>query len=177
MHELATKAGRYKIDQNIPTRSELSEAEQAELEEFLSNIKILTSALGCKIFEALEETISKPMIKENLTASEVEPHLFYCKNSVGAAALGSPSTEGFVVFKGSIFMPENQPSLPESIRNEKADMIDAGILVKENDRLALTKDYVFNSSSRAAAMILARSATGPGEWKTEDGKTLKQIQS
>jgi hypothetical protein len=38
LHDLALRANRYAIyNQNIPTRSELSEAEQADLEEFLSN--------------------------------------------------------------------------------------------------------------------------------------------
>jgi hypothetical protein len=57
LHELGITANRYSINQNIPTRSELSEAEQAELEEFLAHIKVLTATLGHKLFEALEETI------------------------------------------------------------------------------------------------------------------------
>lgn len=186
MHDLANKAGRYSLDQNIPTRSELSEAEQAELEEFLANIKILTSTLGYRIFEALSETIERVKIVSPPTISTtaipvatpvLESNIFYCKNSAGVTATGSPSTEGFVVFKDSLFMMEDQPSLTKSISDEKAKMIEAGYFTTENGFLKLLKDYVFNSSSRAASMILARSATGPGEWKTENGISLKQIQS
>ena len=178
MHELATKAGRYKIYQNIPTRSELSEAEQAELEEFLSNIKILTSSLGYKIFEALEETISKPFQKEMASVNtKVEPHIFYCKNSSGLVASGSPSTEGFIVYKDSLFTVEDQQSVPESIRIEKENMHNKGYFLRENNFLKLNRDYVFNSPSRGACMILARSANGLTEWKTEEGIPLKQVQS
>jgi len=178
MHELAIKTGRYKIDQNIPTRSELSEAEQAELEEFLSNIKILTSSLGYKIFEALEETVSKPIQKENAPVNiNTESHMFYCRNSSGLVATGSPSTEGFIVYKDSLFMVEDQQSVPESIRIEKENIHNKGYFMKENNFLKITRDYVFNSPSRAACMILARSANGLTEWKTENGISLKQIQS
>lgn len=168
LHELAVKAGRYKLAQNIPTRSELSEAEQAELEEFLSNIKILTATLGHKIFETLEETVETLPTKA---------HLFYCRNSAGAKSVGSPSTEGFIVFKGSLFMGSEQPSLAESIHEERQRMLSDGLLIKEGDFYLLTKDYVFNSSSRAATVTLARSASGPSEWKTENGISLKHIES
>jgi hypothetical protein len=77
LHDMAIFAGRYKIAQNQPTKPELSEAEQAELEEFLANIKLLTATLGHKIFESLGETIEK-----NSTKDEV----FYCKNGAGALA-------------------------------------------------------------------------------------------
>lgn len=166
LHELAIKAGRYAINQNIPTRSELSEAEQAELEEFLSNIKTLTAALGHKIFESLDETV------EN---KDVQRTYFYCKNGAGAESKGSPSTEGFIVYKDSLFIIAEQASLADGIRIERLDMLNEGILVVEGDFYRLTKDYVFNSSSRAAGATLARSASGPLEWKTEEGVQLKHF--
>lgn len=166
LHELAIKAGRYTINQNIPTRSELSEAEQAELEEFLANIKVLTATLGYKLLESLEETVESAGIKEEI---------FYCKNGAGAHSKGSPSTEGFIVFKDSLLIVPEQPSLSESIRNERKKMLLDGILIMQGEFLKLTKDYVFNSSSRAAAATLARSASGPLEWKTDAGIQLKQF--
>ena len=167
LHEIAKKASRYKLDQNIPNRSELSEAEQAELEEFLSNIKILTSSLGHKIFEFLEETVE---------VNNTYDSIFYCRNSGGANSKGSPSTEGFIVFKDSMFLLQYHPSLTESIRNERIKMLEDGLLTIKGDFLSLTKDYIFNSSSRAAAATLARSASGPLEWKTENGIQLKQFE-
>ena len=167
LHELALKAGRYKIDQNIPTRSELSEAEQAELEEFLSNIKVLTATLGHKLFETLDETLEKEGVKEKI---------FYCRNGAGANSQGSPSTEGFIVFKESLFMVLEQASLSEGIRFERQKMVKEGLLVQQGDFYLLTKNYVFTSSSRAAAATLARAASGPLEWKTSEGVQLKQFE-
>ncbi len=168
LHDLAISIGRYKLVQNVPTKPELSEAEQAELEEFLANVKLLTATLGHKIFESLEETIEYNNKKEEY---------FYCRNSAGANGKGIPSTEGFIVFKGASLIVNAQQSLTESIRNERTQMLTDGILTQSGDFYILNKDYVFNSSSRAATAILARSASGPLEWKTEKGIQLKQFES
>lgn len=167
LHDLALSIGRYKLMQNVPTKPELSEAEQAELEEFLANVKILTATLGHKIFESLGETIE---------TNNKNEEIFYCRNGAGANGTGSPSTEGFIVFKGASMIINGQQSLTESIRNERARMLADGTLVQTGDYFTLTRDYVFNSSSRAAAAILARSASGPLEWKTEAGVQLKQLE-
>lgn len=164
LHELALKAGRYSINQNTPTRSELSEAEQAELEEFLSHAKVLTATLGHKLFEALEETVED---------NEVQNQIFYCRNGAGANSKGSPSTEGFIVYKDSLFIIPEQASLADGIRLERQKMLNDGTLKIESDFYKLTKDYVFTSPSRAASATLARSASGPLEWKTAEGVQLK----
>ena len=52
-------------------------------------------------------------------------------------------------------------------------MIEIGKLKEEGEFLVFTDDYEFNSPSAAAAVILARSASGPLEWKNTDGKKLK----
>ncbi|WP_228460437.1 DUF4357 domain-containing protein [Chryseobacterium gallinarum] len=167
LYELAIHAERYTINQNIPTRPELSEAEQAELEEFLSNIKILTASLGHKIFESVEETIEQ---------DKANQLILFCKNGAGASSKGSPSTEGFIVYKDSLFMVTEQPSLSEGIVLERNKMLSEGILEPENGFYKLTKDYIFTSSSRAAAATLARSASGPLEWKNEQGVQLTNLQ-
>ncbi|MGY5253199.1 GIY-YIG nuclease family protein [Sphingobacterium spiritivorum] len=167
LHALALNAGRYSINQNTPTRSELSEAEQAELEEFLSHAKVLTATLGHKLFEALEETVED---------NEVQNQIFYCRNGAGAESKGSPSTEGFIVYKDSLFIIPEQPSLTDGIRLERQKMLNDGTLKIEGAFYQLTKDYVFTSPSRAAAATLARSASGPLEWKTEGGVQLKSFE-
>lgn len=166
LHDLAMKAGRYNINQNIPTKSELSEAEQAELEEFLANIKVLTATLGHNIFETLEETIK----------TDHQSTIFYCKNGAGANASGIPSTEGFIVFKGALMMQVEQKSLAPSLSKERVSMLETGVLILDNGFYRLTKDYLFSSSSRAVDAVLARSASGPMEWKTAEGIQLKKFE-
>jgi hypothetical protein len=168
LYKLGINAGRYDLDNDkTPTLSGVSEAEEAELEEFLSNVKLLTSTLGHKIFEEIEETFEK---------NKDQQLLFTCRNSAGAEGKGSPSTEGFTVFKGAKIMEQHQPSLTESIRLEKQAMIADGTLLLDSGFLVLTRHYTFNSSSRAAAMIVGRSARGPVEWKTESGRELREFE-
>lgn len=73
-------------------------------------------------------------------------------------------------------MVTEQPSLNDGIVSERNKMISDGILLLENGFYKLTKDYIFNSSSRAASATLARSASGPLEWKTEGGIQLKYLE-
>jgi hypothetical protein len=167
LHEQALKTARYSIAQNIPTRPELSESEQAELEEFFANVKVLTATLGHKIFEEIEETT-----QTNSSTSKI----FYCKSGNGADGSGSPSTEGFVVYKDALFVVTEQASLSISIRSERQRMLQEGTLIAQGELWRLSRDYVFTSSSRAAAAILARSASGPLEWKTAEGVQLKHFE-
>jgi Domain of unknown function (DUF4357) len=168
MYDAAQKAARYEISNgNIPPKPEISEAEQAELEEFLYNIKVLTATLGHRIFEELKETI------EVLGKKEV---IFFCKSGNGADAKGTFSTEGFVVFKDSIFVGNNQPKIHEGYRRQKEKLIQDGILVPCNGNYKLQKHFTFSSSTRAAQIVLGRSASGPIEWNTQEGISLKQFE-
>ena len=168
MYDAAMKAARYEINNgNTPPKPEISEAEQAELEEFLYNIKILTATLGHRIFEELKETIEVTGNKEVI---------FFCKSGNGADAKGTFSTEGFVVFKDSIFIANNQPSIHEGYRQQKEKLIQDRILIPFKENYKLQKHITFSSSSRAAQIVLGRSASGPIEWKTQEGVSLKQIE-
>ena len=55
-------------------------------------------------------------------------------------------------------------------------MLSDGILKIEGKFYMLTKDYVFTSPSRVAAATLARSSSGPLEWKTGEGVQLKHFE-
>jgi hypothetical protein len=93
-----------------------------------------------------------------------------------AEAKGSPSTEGFIVYKDSLFIIQEQASLADGISRERQEMLAEGTLKMECDFYRLTKDYIFTSPSRAAAATLARSASGPLEWITEEGVQLKHLE-
>jgi hypothetical protein len=53
-YEIALSSGRYNLVNNTtPTQSRVSEADRAELEEFLFNAKMITNILGHKVFDQL----------------------------------------------------------------------------------------------------------------------------
>ena len=56
-------------------------------------------------------------------------------------------------------------------------LINEGVLVNKGELLEFSDDYIFSSPSTAAVMVMGRNANGLTEWKTSDGKTLKEYES
>lgn len=111
LYDLAKSAARYKVQNTIiPTKSAISESDQAEMEEFLENVKLLVNTLGHKVFEEKREL--------NINQSSREDN-FYIRAARGAEAMGKPSSEGFVVFKGSKAALTTVPSISPSFLNKR----------------------------------------------------------
>ena len=58
---------------------------------------------------------------------------------------------------------------------QRKQLIADGTLIDKDGFLVFTKDAEFSSPSAAAAVIHGGSANGLTAWKTEDGKSLKQL--
>lgn len=162
---LAKNAERATIINNtVPTRSSISEYDEAMLQEFISNAKLLVNALGYKFFDSIEDSSLK---------HENEQVKFYIKATRNANATGIIVSDGFAVLKGSIIASSTVPSMPKSLLRLRNSLIEKGIINKNNE---FVKDYIFTSPSLAAGVVLGRSANGRIEWKTEDNKTLNTIE-
>lgn len=162
---LAQAASRSEIhngNSGAPVR--LSEADEADMYAFLDDVRVLMPILGIHVFEP-------PGAAQRLK-SEIEFHL----KGRGSDAVGYESSEGFVVKEGATGPGTEVPSIGESSKVRRNQLIESGLLVRENDRLRLTKDVVFGSPSTAATMIMGRNTNGRLQWKTKDGKTLKDLQ-
>ncbi|MEO8034829.1 MAG: DUF4357 domain-containing protein [Acidobacteriota bacterium] len=68
------------------------------------------------------------------------------------------------------------PSCHEYLKELRSALIANGVLKIAGDGYVFTQDYVFTSPSTAAGVILGRSSNGRVEWKTKEGKTLKELQ-
>ena len=89
LFEIATNASRYEIQNgNTPTRSSISEADQAEIEEFIEYVKMLINTMGFKVFE--------PLVKE-VTEENMQAELLYITAARGANGKGNRVSDGFVV--------------------------------------------------------------------------------
>ena len=55
----------------------------------------------------------------------------------------------------------------------RASLIEKGVI---DSNFCFTKDYIFTSPSLAAAVVMGRNANGRTEWKTEDHKSIKDIE-
>lgn len=162
LHEIAKKANRYALENSvIPTLPSIAESDRAEMEEFIENVKMLVNTLGHKIFDEKREA--------NLKRKEA---VFFIKGARGADATGVPSSDGFVVLKGSQIATVT-PSMNSSLVRLRQRLIDDAILVTTDNKLILQEDYLFSSPSMAAAIVLGRNANGLEEWKLKNGQTLK----
>lgn len=166
LHEIAKSANRYTVDNSIiPTQSSISESDRAEMEEFIEYIKMLVNTLGHKVFEEKREF--KPKQKQEL---------FFIKAARGADGQGEPTSDGFVVFKNSKAAATIVNSMTPNFIIYRQKLIDEGVLVDKGEYLEFSDDYIFSSPSTAAAMVMGRNANGLTEWKSKDGKTLKEFE-
>jgi hypothetical protein len=167
LHDIAKSANRYKVDNSIiPTQSSISESDRAEMEEFIEYIKMLVNTLGHKVFDEKREF--KPKQKQEF---------FYIKGARNADGQGEPTSDGFVVFKGSKAAASIVNSLTPNFIKIRQKLIDESVLIDKVDYLEFSDDYIFSSPSTASVMILGRNANGLTEWKNKDGKTLKEYET
>lgn len=168
LHQIASEANRFDIQNgNIPTKSSISEADQAEMEEFIEYIKMLINTLGFKVFE--------PLIKEDNKESPISGYL-HVKGPRGANGRGKRTSDGFVVFRNSEIAKSTVPSFPKSFNALRDELIQTELIREKDEKLIFQSDYLFSSPSAAAAVVLGRSANGLIEWKDKIGRDLKSIE-
>lgn len=152
------------VNNNIPTCSSISEYDEAMLQEFISNTKLLVNTLGYKTFDTLEDSSMK---RQN---SQV---YFYIKAARGADAKGVAVADGFAVLKGSSIAATTVPSMSPNLSQLRSKLIEKGII---DAQYHFIKDHIFTSPSLAAAIVMGRNANGRTEWKTLDNKPLKTME-
>lgn len=158
------EASRYELDNgNAASKPHLPEATQADVLDAFETTGTLLATLGFPVFEP----------PTGRTQSE-EREVFFCKGP-HTEARGSLVDDGFVIYAGSLtrrhVAPASQKFAPwiEKLQT-------SGVLVPVNDdQLQLTQDYLVNSPSYAAALVLARNSNGWNEWKLADGRTLHEV--
>lgn len=154
-------------NKNNPTLPTILREDVVGLEIFFNNVALLMPLFGYDIFVS-------PI--ENNKLLQKETMLLYCKGK-GAVSTGVMLDDGKLkVFGGSTATKENAPNFEtHNYKKLKDELLKMEKLVIKDDFLLFKDDYIFDSPSAAAAVILARSAAGPSEWKDKNGLTLKNI--
>ena len=162
----ATQVGRFTLEQNQAGGSKLPESDREDMEVFLSRVRQLLPVLGSDILTPIVQATAKPQ----------PGGLLFCRMK-GAVARGQRSVAGFVVFEGSTAVLEERPSAESypTVLAQRRQLINDGILAEKAGFLVFTKDTEFSSPSAAAAVIHGGSANGLEAWRSEDGRTLKQL--
>lgn len=156
--DIAAEAKRYSIDENkqIPKAPNLPEHQQDSMNEFFEDIKLLTSFIGCNIFEIIK--------KEN-------KHIFLINNR-GCNAKGLYDESGFTVLKGSVLAKDTVPSF---VWKEKREKLIKDFTSTEYNNIILNTDQTFSSPSTAADFCTGRGMNGWLAWKDKEGQTLNEV--
>ena len=114
---------------------------------------------------------------KNINSLKTENNIncLFCTRS-GASAKGyfNFDSKNFTVLKGSKIAERIRPNFKTRIGNYKLrqKLERNGTILN----LIFQTDFIFDSPSMAASIILGSSANGWDEWKNEDGITLKELQ-
>jgi hypothetical protein len=166
--EQAKAAGRVEVTNSQSSSSKLPESDREDMEIFLEKIHQLLPVLGANALVPIGST----------AAGDTVPHVLVCEIK-GLKAHGYPAPTGFVVLKGSQAVLKERASArkyPHAIAPRRR-LIEEGALVEEGGHFKFTGDTEFTSPSAAATVVHGGSANGLLAWKTQDGKTLKQLEA
>jgi len=171
LYGLAKEVNKCMLDSKyFPQLPTLSEPEAATVENYLSNLLSVLGVLGVKVFR-------KPQALEESAPKGTSGVLHAGAGTKGVRATGYLTSSGFVVLAGSEAALNCVPKASKNIIAMIEGLKAKGVLISKNDQLVFTQDYEFGSPSGAAAAMLGRSADGRLEWKDEQGKSLKELQS
>jgi len=162
----ASKVGRFTLEQNQASGSRLPESDREDMEVFLSRIHQLLPVLGSDLLIP----IAQP------AANQQSGGILFCRMK-GAEARGHRTPDGFVVLQGSTAVLQERQSAkrwPYVVALRKKLIAD-GTLVQKNGFYLFIRDFEFSSPSAAAAVIEGGSANGLIEWRTKDGRVLKEL--
>jgi hypothetical protein len=163
----AAQINRFTLEQNQAGGSKLPESDREDMEVFLARIRQLLPVLGSDILAPITQPAASP-----------QPGGVLVCRIKGAEARGQRTANGFVVFRGSTGVLEERPSAenyPYVVAKRKQLIADGTLVSAKEGFLVFTRDAEFSSPSAAAVVIHGGSANGLTAWKTEGGKTLKQL--
>lgn len=174
---IAESAKRAQVQNgNAPSAPALSEADLADAESFLQDMLLIYPILEITAFQPVPAAIdAAPPSSLAVGPAGVEDRLYLTGPETDAQGADAP--EGFVVFAGSQGRAAHVASIHAYMLDLRNELIATGILADEGSSLRMTQDYVFNSPSTAAGVLLGRTANGRIEWRNEKGLTLKMLQA
>lgn len=171
---LAREANRaFVVNGNDPEGGRLPEAEEAEMSQFLDQVRILLGIFGISEFEPVRARVTPPPASKKSPGpvKPAQPAFFFKVGGIEAEGLLDDA--GFIVRKGSQARKVARSSLASYQHALRDELSLGGVLKEKAGDLHFTQDFLFTSSSAAAAVISGTSMNGRIVWKLADGTTLK----
>lgn len=168
LYRLADEAGNVKLENgNRPSKPNMSEVDNAEIQQFIHAIKLILSSIGIQILES-------NLISSKAEEEQEQTKVFEFKNK-GAKGQMKIEEDKYIVLKGSTAVIENRPSIQAAIEKMRDRLIEKGVMKQQGEFYYFEEDYIFNSPSSAASAISGGSENGRRVWQYK-GKNLNQIE-
>jgi hypothetical protein len=169
--EMTLSAGRVKLDNSqtpAADRRRLPEADRANMEAFLANLRIILPVVGLDLLKPRPRAAGSAVTK----AAAPEEAEFEIRHKSGVQATAVEEDGEFVVLEGSQALKDAGYQGSHSYTEFKQELIEKGVLVPdaEGKNYKFTRSYTFKSPSAASAVILDRSSNGRREWKLVGSK-------
>ncbi len=170
--EQTAKSGRVTLDNGThpdTSRRRLPEADVANMEQFLANLRIILPVIGLDMLKPQPKAVSAKASPSSPSVSDEVQFEIRHKSGVEATAV---EEEGeFVVLEGSEALT-GTGYVQQSYGGLKEKLIADGVLVSQDlptgtDKLRFAKPWSFSSPSAAAAVVLDRNSNGRLEWKVK----------
>ncbi len=163
--ELALEARQMPLENgNVPTRSSLSEAAVANMEEFLDILLMVLPAIQVDMFV---NKVQAPKVVEKDLSAPVVPVFELTIKKEGLLATAELRDGEMVVLAGSQARKNwvGQGNSDHSYSKLRSLLQETGVLDTTTSPAVITKNYAFSKPSAAAAVITGRASNGRVEWK------------
>lgn len=180
--QIANQTKRYDLKNgNNPSLSSLPLPDKDAMEEFLLNIRSLSGILGHKFLEdpmgvrfIQDEKMQKTHVNNN-SADILTDNMELFLDASGITASAIQTNEGLVVLRNSLVSEKHNNSY--GYANLRNSLLKEGVIKEDSDgKLFFDRNYLFNSASAAAGVVLGYSANGRQIWKDRLGKSIKEIE-
>lgn len=168
--EMTKGAGRVILDNSQAPdadRRRLPEADRANMEAFLDNLKTILPVVGLDLLKARSSVTSKPV--PTVEAEAVVK--FEIRHKSGVRAIAVEDKDEFVVLAGSLALKDTGYAINQYARL-KQELVDSGVLIPtaSGNHFEFKTSYAFTSPSAAGAVVLDRNTNGRTTWFVVGGK-------
>jgi hypothetical protein len=167
--EMSKDAGRVVLDNTqMPDadRRRLPEADRANMEAFLANLKVILPVIGLELMKPQPRGVVKDNAAISGTATTTLPEIrFEVRHKSGVKAIAVEEEGEFVVLEGSEALKDTDYAR-NSYAKLKQELIADHILEPTADagRFRFTRAYAFHSPSAAGSVVLDRNTNGRTRW-------------
>jgi len=166
--QVTAQAGRVMLDNGTQPdfqRRRLPEADIANMEQFLANLRIILPVIGLDMLKPQPKAVTemtRPV--EERTTGEVQ---FEIRHKSGVQATAVQEDGEFIVLEGSEARYDSGAERKD-YDTLKDQLIEDDVLIDKSDDLwKFSKPFAFKSPSAAASIVLDRNANGRTEWKVK----------